>query len=446
MTTQRTPSRQNSNVRRQPIAEIESAQMQTIVPYDEYLLERARTQWQFGDWESLIQLDRETLQHHPDRAKLALLAAAGLLQTGNDAEAREFILLAQDWGVARMLIAQILVAGVYNSLGRAAIAARQQSRSFQHFEKAISIGMPGSHAKLLTQARISEQLSQMNISAQAEHTKTETDATVGLNIAGTQVLHRLDGQDLGAVKQEVQKLKRDIDEELRKEVYKATKTLRSYISVQNYLNTGELTGNMNDWAICPDLALWLIQIIESNDFDLIIEFGSGTSTAIIAKTVEKIRQKTALKTVGGPTQVAFEHLEKYFNITSTDLKQANLDSAVQLILAPLEPWAATGATYSYYACQATLNKIGQGKQFSHVLVLVDGPPGITGKHARYPALPIVLNAINAKKYSFLLDDYERDDEREVGKMWLDDLRKLGVTPTQVAKKMEKDAFLMEFDR
>ncbi len=44
------------------------------VPYDENLLERARTQWQFGDWASLMKLERDTLQHHPDRAKLALLS------------------------------------------------------------------------------------------------------------------------------------------------------------------------------------------------------------------------------------------------------------------------------------------------------------------------------------------------------------------------------------
>lgn len=65
-----------------------------LVPYDENLLERARTQWQFGDWESLAKLNRDTLQHHPDRAKLALLAA-GHLQTDNPDAARQFICHAQ---------------------------------------------------------------------------------------------------------------------------------------------------------------------------------------------------------------------------------------------------------------------------------------------------------------------------------------------------------------
>jgi hypothetical protein len=61
-------------------AQIEHASDQSLVPYDENLLARSRTQWQFGDWESLAKLDRDALQHHPDRAKLALLAAAGHLQ------------------------------------------------------------------------------------------------------------------------------------------------------------------------------------------------------------------------------------------------------------------------------------------------------------------------------------------------------------------------------
>jgi hypothetical protein len=52
------------------------------VPYDEALLDRARTQWQFGDWESLAAITQEHIQHHPDRAKLALLAAAGMQQMG----------------------------------------------------------------------------------------------------------------------------------------------------------------------------------------------------------------------------------------------------------------------------------------------------------------------------------------------------------------------------
>lgn len=134
-----------------------------LVAYDENLLERARTQWQFGDWESLVKIERETLQHHPDRAKLALLAAAGHLQQGNSNIARQFTRLAQDWGCSKKLISQILIAGVHNSLGRAAAINGQGQRALQHFENAIAIGAPASELRLLTQARLGEQLGQLSL-------------------------------------------------------------------------------------------------------------------------------------------------------------------------------------------------------------------------------------------------------------------------------------------
>jgi hypothetical protein len=142
---------------------LEEAATSHPVPYDENLLEKSRTQWQFGDWDSLAKLDRDTLQHHPDRAKLALLATAGRLQTDNAAEARQFIRLAQDWGVGKKLVSQILIAGVHNSIGRAAAIGNHQHRALEHFEDAISIGTPGCDTRLFTDARRSRQLNQLGI-------------------------------------------------------------------------------------------------------------------------------------------------------------------------------------------------------------------------------------------------------------------------------------------
>lgn len=146
-----------------PPTSSDDAEQPQIVPYDENLLECSRTQWQFGDWESLAQLERETLQHHPDRAKLALLAGAGHLQLGNMPAARQFVRVAQDWGCSKKMVSQILVAGVHNSLGRASSVAGQQPRALQHFESAIATGTPGSEVRLITQARIKEQHSQLDL-------------------------------------------------------------------------------------------------------------------------------------------------------------------------------------------------------------------------------------------------------------------------------------------
>ena len=152
---------------KQPVMVIESQPEQTLVPYDENLLERSRTQWQFGDWQSLAQLNRDTLQHHPDRAKLALLAAAGRLQTGQDAEAKAYIRLAQDWGVSKKLISQVLIAGVHNSLGRAAAIANRESRATQHFEHAILLVTPGVDIGLLGHARSVREMTDLGLLPQA---------------------------------------------------------------------------------------------------------------------------------------------------------------------------------------------------------------------------------------------------------------------------------------
>lgn len=135
-----------------------------VFPYDNSLSERARTQWQFGDWKSLAQLDSDILQYHPDRAKLALLAGAGRLQIGQIVEARQYIQLAQDWGVGKKLLVRILAAGVHDSLGRAAAIAGQQPRALQHFQSAVATGTPGGETPLLVQARTHQQYQQLDLS------------------------------------------------------------------------------------------------------------------------------------------------------------------------------------------------------------------------------------------------------------------------------------------
>jgi tetratricopeptide (TPR) repeat protein len=134
-----------------------------MVAYDENLLERSRTQWQFGDWASLAKLDRDTLQHHPDRAKLALLAAAGHQGIGNAVEARQLARLAIDWGCSKKLVSQILISGVHNTLGRAAATCSQPARALKHFGNAIKIGNPDGETTLLTQARATYQVQPLRL-------------------------------------------------------------------------------------------------------------------------------------------------------------------------------------------------------------------------------------------------------------------------------------------
>jgi hypothetical protein len=131
--------------------------------FDENLFDRARTQWQFGDWSSLIQISHESLENHPERAKLGLLVASAHFQIGELEEARRLIALAQEWGCNRRLLSQVLIAGVHNSLGRATALNCQLDRANLHFESAVRAVSPSSDTRLLSLARSSQQFEQLGL-------------------------------------------------------------------------------------------------------------------------------------------------------------------------------------------------------------------------------------------------------------------------------------------
>lgn len=137
----------------EPFLEETSSEVMPAEYYDKHLFERARTQWQFGDWESLARIKRESLYHHPQRASIALLAAAGHQQRGNIKTTREFTCLAKEWGASKKMISQVLIAGVYNTLGKASALCGQQQRAIGHFQESLRTGGDGGDVKLLTQAR-----------------------------------------------------------------------------------------------------------------------------------------------------------------------------------------------------------------------------------------------------------------------------------------------------
>ncbi|MGZ3183725.1 MAG: FkbM family methyltransferase [Telluria sp.] len=114
------------------------------VAYDAQLLERVRSQWRQGEWETLARLDMGTIEHHPDRARLALAVASAWLQLGDGETARLFARAALGWGCNKALAAEILIAGVHNSLGRAAAVTGSHAQMEQHFRLAVAGAAGGS--------------------------------------------------------------------------------------------------------------------------------------------------------------------------------------------------------------------------------------------------------------------------------------------------------------
>lgn len=596
-----------------------------LVPYDENLLERARSQWQFGDWHSLVKLDRDTLQHHPDRAKLVLLAAAGRLQIGQDSEARQYIRLAQDWGCSKKQISQVLISGVHNTIGMAAAMGGQQQRSSLHFEKAIRVGSPGSDIQLLTQARTVHQVSNfdqislpiptfsghptytskiinpeieeiseniesafesenlhLDLSQQVSNSltclfqaslsmgseaptqlrfnsksesiyknkqglvefdlpgnspaylvsneagdfeiaprlnsvplrpnkayeltgtiiyegsisplvwlfeydennqkinsrsyptkngefrtifKTQAKAAsyaMGIRLGGSGSLNphntwfKFENSLAIEVAEAMQHTSADFDKKLaglqtklqkdqQSQSKNSLRQIESFLRLQNYCGDRMVLPDMHGWPVSPDLGVYIIRLVEAGGFDVIVEFGSGVSTLLIALALQKAADPHAK---GGSTSfVSFDHLQSYLQQTQAQLHQAQLSESVQLVYAPLvETAGAQNNPSLYYDCQATLQQLRQSidKPNPKLLVFVDGPPAATGPLARFPAMPAIEQAFEGRaEVHYLMDDYIRQDERNIVDQWQMHLEQQGrQVEKQELKQFEKQACLL----
>ncbi len=411
--------------------------------------------WQSGDWVSLAKLQRETLQHHPDRERLALLAAGGHQQLGNMSAARELARLAQDWGCSRKLISQVLIAGMHNTLGRASAIAGRSHEALGHFEKAVDMAAPSEDGRSPVEKRIQGELAQFGVTGLKtfEPLLSNNRAPSSGEIAVQQLSeefqkqHQVLSEQIRQQNVEMTKLRQSLERTVKSEMLNATQQLEAFMGVQNFMNYGERLPGMHGWPISPDFALYLIELIDRNDYDLILEFGSGTSTVIIAKTLARIARHEQGK--DATVQVAFEHLEKYYLETRENLERVGMGDRVRLKFAPPKDFiASNGITYPYYSCKATLSDLNEQLTVSklNVLMLVDGPPASFGKHARYPAVPLVLANFKGAHIDVLLDDYIREDEKEIAQLWMKDIENAGLRVQMSTRKMEKDACLISISQ
>jgi len=424
------------------------------------LIEDCLHLWRSGHWHELIEINSIQFNTRPDRAEIALLIAAAHLQTGGYDAAKHFIRLSKTWGCEKRLISQVLIGGVHNSLALAATAAKikllagsnfmeylaaEHSPNILHDSEWAGDSMRFARLQQRSGLKTSQNNHSGTITSLSEEPDSSSLTTIIATVASLKEMQSDLKNRIDSSGKEIEDAEQRIIETLQKKLIGAKKEVNALLNLQSYLNTGNIVGEFTDWAICGELALWITNLIEKNNYDLIVEFGSGTSTVIIAKTLAN--KKHRRPSTKQPPQIAFEHLEKYHDITLSNLKNAGLESKVNLIFSPLlKQEIKEGETYLYYNCQSKLEKIAKQSEYKHVLLLVDGPPGITGKHARYPALPIIARLFPASHLDIILDDYERKEEREVAEMWLADLQEAGASSTLTAKRMEKDACLISVAR
>lgn len=230
-----------------------------------------------------------------------------------------------------------------------------------------------------------------------------------------------------------------------RDIENAVLQIESFIRLQNYLGPSILIPNMHGWPISPDFAMLLVELIECNSYDAVIEFGSGSSTLVLAKALDCVARR--IGEVPAPL-VSFDHLIDYHKKTHQLLENANLHSNTKVHLAPLVSWRdEVDNEYLYYSCDEALMELRTKIQapYPKLLVVVDGPPASTGPLARFPAMSKVVDIFGKKcQLNFLMDDYSRTDEQKIILHWETELSRQARNHRRtVFNKLEKHACLLE---
>lgn len=178
------------------------------------------------------------------------------------------------------------------------------------------------------------------------------------------------------------------------------------------------------WALSPSGIVWLTRYIAHAKPHTIVECGSGTSTLWCAM---------ALRRNGHGRLVAMDHKPDFAAKTREALARHGLSDWAQVIDAPLVPTSTPRGTFDWYdTTEVDVTDVD--------LLLVDGPPQATGKHARYPALHVFEKKLAASA-ALLLDDTHREDERECVEIWLDETPGLSMLTASIP-----DVALLEYRR
>lgn len=158
------------------------------------------------------------------------------------------------------------------------------------------------------------------------------------------------------------------------------------------------------WSIDSFLAKFLINHLLEFQPNTILELGSGSSSILIAKTMEILNKKYE--------HFAIDHEKRFLDLSKQYAKLNGVADKIQFLECPLgEVEGIEGVWY-----KGLKNQFG-GKQID--LLIVDGPPAGVQKHARYPALSMLYPYLS-QNCTVILDDTCREDEKEIALKWADE--------------------------
>ena len=161
------------------------------------------------------------------------------------------------------------------------------------------------------------------------------------------------------------------------------------------------------WSLDVDTLNFITDQVLSLKPSLVLEFGSGVSTACLARAMARVHGEHA-----GRLVVSFDQDARYASDTERLLTALRLNDLVRVISVPLRPTDIEGIRTSCYALPSDPDSVLAGARAD--LVLVDGPAA--DGSARFSTLPLARGWL-APGARFFLDDALRDTELEVARAW-----------------------------
>jgi predicted O-methyltransferase YrrM len=239
---------------------------------------------------------------------------------------------------------------------------------------------------------------------------TATLMTLGLLAGGLLLLlrHSLDLAarigNLGTESQRSLAVTRRIESRLGTELKQTFRQVEAIQNLSAMLPPSDVLPATRGWAASPDLLLVLVDQVIAQRPSLIVECGSGASTLWLALALRRFGIDGRI--------VALDHDPVYAGKTRDFLARHGVSDLAEVRDAPLEDFSLADGTYSWYAQPAWKDLTGIG------LLFVDGPPAATGVKARYPALPLLREALTPAA-TVVADDLVVPDMRETLRLWLD---------------------------
>lgn len=181
--------------------------------------------------------------------------------------------------------------------------------------------------------------------------------------------------------------------------------LESLSWLQHRLLPNTQLPSLRGWASSPDVLLHLHTYIMETKPKIVVEFGSGASTLVIAD---------ALRQNGVGKLFSIEHSELYGHQTLSQLQRVDLEEWVNIRIGDLEEWHGKHISTEIPSLWYPISLL---KDIENIdLLWIDGPPGNTGMYSRYPALPALYKQLS-NSIEIWMDDTVRQEEKEICESW-----------------------------